>query len=470
MSKDTNTVEKRDGFQSKWGFILACIGSAVGMGNIWRFPIMVQRYGGMTFLIPYFIFVILIGSTGVIEEFALGRRAKAGPVGAFGMCTKERTGSEGAGKAIGAIPIIGALMLAIGYTVVLGWIFKYTFLSISGGLFGLGTDMGAIGGAFGATAPEAETLPEALGMMTSAGFFGIGNGVWQIVALVVSLAIMVMGIAGGIEKANKVMMPVLFFLFVGLGIYIATLPGASEGYKYIFTIQPGGLLKPELWVFAFGQAFFSLSVAGNGSVIYGSYLPEGEDIPSSARNVAVFDTIAALLAAFVIIPAMASVLGSGINDVKSGPGLMFVYLVNVFNAMPGGRIIGMVFFICVLFAGVSSIVNLYEAPIAFLQEQFKFHRAAAVGTIGVIGLIVSIAIQPWTSQWMDVVSIYICPLGAALAGIMFFWVLSKKSAMEEVNNGAKKPIGSWFYPLGKYVYIICAVLALILGIKYNGIG
>ena len=130
----------------------------------------------------------------------------------------------------------------------------------------------------------------------------------------------------------------------------------------------------------------------------------------------------------------------------------------------------MVFFICVLFAGVSSIVNLYEAPIAFLQEQFKFKRAAAVGTIGVIGLIVSISIQPWTSQWMDVVSIYICPLGAALAGVMFFWVLSKKSALEEVNNGAKKPIGSWFYPLGKYIYIPLSLAALVLGIIYGGIG
>lgn len=279
MSKDTNTVEKRDGFQSKWGFILACIGSAVGMGNIWRFPIMVQQYGGMTFLLPYFLFVILIGSSGVIEEFALGRRAKAGPVGAFGMCTKERTGSDKAGKAFGAIPIIGALMLAIGYTVVLGWIFKYTFLSISGGLYSLGTDMGAIGGTFGVTAPEAETLGEALKAMASAGFFGIGNGVWQIVALVVSLAIMVMGIAGGIEKANKIMMPVLFGLFLVLAVYIATLPGAQEGYKYILKINPAGLADPKVWVFAFGQAFFSLSVAGNGSVIYGSYLPEGEDIP-----------------------------------------------------------------------------------------------------------------------------------------------------------------------------------------------
>ena len=297
-----------------------------------------------------------------------------------------------------------------------------------------------------------------------------GNGVWQIVALVVSLAIMVMGVAGGIEKANKIMMPVLFGLFLVLAIYIGTLPGASAGYKYILTLNPAGLAKPDLWVFAFGQAFFSLSVAGNGSVIYGSYLSKSEDIPSSARNVAVFDTIAALLAAIVIIPAMAVVLGEGINDVKGGPGLMFVYLVNVFNAMPAGRIIGAIFYICVLFAGVSSIVNLYEAPIAFLQEQFKFKRAAAVGTIGVIGLVVSIAIQPWTSQWMDVVSIYICPLGAALAGVMFFWVLGKEKAIAAVNEGAKKPIGGWFFPLGKWVYVICAVLALILGVMYGGIG
>ena len=466
----SNPETKRDGFQSKWGFILACIGSAVGMGNIWRFPIMVHKFGGMTFLLPYFLFVILIGSTGVIEEFALGRRAAAGPVGAFGMCTEERSGNRRLGEGIGAIPIIGSMMLAIGYTVVMGWIFKYCFMGITGGLYALGTDMGSIGGAFGATAPEADTLGEALGMMAGSGFFGIGNGVWQIVGLVVSLAIMAMGVAGGIEKANKVMMPALFFLFVGLGIYIFTLPGSSEGYKYIFKLDPAGLLNPQVWVFAFGQAFFSLSVAGNGSVIYGSYLPKNEDIPSSARNVALFDTIAALLAAFVIIPAMAVMLGEGINDVNGGPGLMFVYLVNVFNGMPGGRIVGMIFFICVLFAGVSSIVNLYEAPVAFLQEKLHLNRVPSVVVIGVIGCIVSIAIQPWTSQWMDVVSIYICPLGALLAGAMFFWVLGKDKALDAVNEGAKKPIGGWFYPLGKYLYCICAIVALIAGAYYGGIG
>ena len=461
------TLEQRDGFKSKWGFNLACIGSAVGMGNIWRFPIMVSKFGGMTFLIPYFIFVVLIGSTGVIEEFALGRWAAAGPVGAFGKCTEERTGKKSVGEAIGAIPILGSMMLAIGYTVVMGWIFKYCWMGISGSLYALGTEMPSIGGAFGATAPEAATLGEAIGMMTSNGIFGIGNGVWQIVGLVVSLIIMAMGVAGGIEKANKVMMPALFFLFVALGVYIAFLPGSSDGYKYIFTLNPAGLLNPQVWIFAFGQAFFSLSIAGNGSVIYGSYLSKDEDIPSSARNVALFDTIAALLAAFVILPSMAA---GGVSPEKGGPGRLFVYLVNVFNGMPGGRIVGMVYFICVLFAGVSSIVNLYEAPVAFLQEKLHLKRIPSVAVIGVIGLVISIMIQPWTSQWMDLVSIYICPLGALLAGIMFFWVLKKDTALAAVHEGGKKEVFKLFYPLGKWVFCIASLAALILGAKYGGIG
>lgn len=462
-----NERSVRDSFRSRWGFILACIGSAVGMGNIWRFPVLVSVYGGLTFLIPYVLFVVLIGSTGVIEEFALGRWAGAGPVDAFGKCVEVRGGKRKTGMAIGFLPVVGSLMLAIGYTVVQGWIFKYCFMGISGGLFALGTDMGEIVGEFSRTAPETETLGAAVRTMFQGGVFGVGNTMWQLIGLGVSLVIMALGVSGGIERANKVMMPLLFGLFLALGVYIATLKGAGDGYRYILTLNPKGLLNPEVWIYAFGQAFFSLSVAGNGSVIYGSYLSKKENVISSARNVAVFDTIAALLAAFVIIPAMA--VGSAELE-KGGPGLMFIYLVRVLNNMAGGRIVGMIFFICVLFAALSSIINLYEAPIAYMQERFGMKRLPAVLVIGLIGAAVSALIQPWTSQWMDVVSIYICPAGALLAAIMFFWVLKKQTALDAVNEGAEKSVGKWFYPMGKYVFCLCALVALVAGALLGGIG
>ena len=240
---------KRSAFSGKIGFVLSAAGASVGLGNIWRFPTLVSQWGGMTFLIPYFLFVILIASTGVIGEFALGRAGGAGPVGSFGMCTEARFGKRKPGELVGYIPVLGSLALAIGYTCVMGWIFKYTFLAFDGGLSAMGQDMDTIVGSFNATAGA------------------WGANVWVVVAVAVSFFIMSFGIAGGIEKANKVMMPALFFLFVVLGVYICTLPGASEGYKYIFTLKPEGLLNPQAWVFAFGQAFFSLSVAGNGSVI-----------------------------------------------------------------------------------------------------------------------------------------------------------------------------------------------------------
>lgn len=465
----THKLKQRDGFRNKHGFILACIGSAVGMGNIWRFPIMVSKYGGLTFLIPYAIFVILIASSGVIEEFALGRYAGAGPVGAFGQCTKERWNNAHIGHGIGALPIIGALMLAIGYTVVLSWIFLYTWMGISGDLFAMGQDMDVIGGTFSRIAPEADTLSGAISMMLDGGIFHTGNSMWLIFGLVIALIIMALGIGGGIEKANKIMMPVLFFLFVILAGYIFTLPGAQNGYDYIFTLQPKGLLNIEVWVYAFGQAFFSLSVAGNGSVIYGSYLSKTEDIPASAKNIAIFDSLAACLAMLVILPAM------GVGNVvpnTAGPGLMFVSLPNVFNGMMGGQIVGMVFFICVLFAGISSIINLYEAPVAFLQETFHLRRLPAVLIIGSIGAVIALLIQPFTSKWMDIVSIYICPMGALLAGIMFFWVLKKETALSAVQEGRSnnKKMGRWFYPLGKYIYCFLALVALIAGAIYGGIG
>lgn len=444
-----NKITNRDGFQSKWGFILACIGSAVGMGNIWRFPILVSKYSGMTFLIPYFIFVVLIGSTGVITEMALGRSAGSGPVGAFGKATKYRFNNERVGKIIGLIPVIGSLAMAIGYTCVMAWVFKYTFMAFTGSLGKLGQDVNVITEMFGNTA--------------AAG----GANIWIIIAILASFLIMTMGISNGIEKVNKVMMPVLFILFLGLAIYIFTLPGASKGYDYIFTIDPVGIRNPEVWIYAFGQAFFSLSVAGSGTVIYGSYLSKKESIPSSAKNVTIFCTLSAIMAALVIIPAMASAnapLDTG------GPGLMFIHIVHVINGMAASRIVGIVFFVSVLFAGISSIINLYETSVACLQEVFGLKRGMATAIIHGFGCIVAILIQSIVSGWMDFISIYLCPLGAVLAAVMFLWIHNKKYVYDAVNEGAEKPIGSWYYPLSKYIYVLAATIVLIAGAIMGGIG
>lgn len=465
MSKERGNL---DGFSSKFGFIIACIGSAVGMANIWRFPYLVSEYGGLTFLLPYFIFVVIIACSGVMEEFTLGRWGGAGPVGSFGKATADRWGNKRIGEGIGVLPVLGSMGLAIGYSVVMGWIFKYTKMSITGELFALGQDADAISAAFDATAPGADSLGEAVGMMFANGIFGIGAGWWIIVAVVVSAIIMSFGIAKGIEKACKVMIPLLFALFVVMAVYIATLPGADDGYRFLFTLDPKGLLNWKLWIYAFGQAFFSLSVAGNGSVIYGSYLSRKVEISSSARNVAIFDTLAALVATLVIIPAMATT-GSDVSS--RGPGLMFISLPGVFNGMGGiGRVLGIFFFAAVLFAGLTSIINLYETPVAFLQEKTKLGRVGAVIIVHVVGLAAAISIQPWCSQWMDMVSIYICPFGAMLAGIMFFYVMRKKTALDAIDLGARKPIGKWFLPFGRYVYVPLCLVALIAGALLGGIG
>ena len=441
-------LEKRDGFNSKLGFILACIGSAVGMGNIWLFPYRMATYGG-AFLLVYLIFDVLIGFSGVIGEMNFGRRAKAGPIGAFGAAAASRgEDKRKLGQIVGALPMLGALALAIGYSVVVGWIFKYTVGSFTGSVLAP-ADPAGFGAAFG-------------GMATT-----FGNNMWLIIALVVTFAIMTLGIAGGIEKANKIMIPLFYLMFVGLAIYVGFQPGASEGYKWMFTIDPKQFANPMLYVYALGQSFFSLSLAGNGTVIYGSYLSDDTDTVSSAVLIAIFDTLAAMLAALVIIPAMAT---TGAVLSESGPGLMFISLPYLFKAMPGGQIVMIVFFVAVLFAGLTSLVNLYEAPIATLQDNLKFSRPKAVVTIAVIGAVVSLCIQGIVSDWMDFVSIYICPLGAGLAGIFFAWVWGRKAVEDEVSKGHGKPIGGWYYPLYKWLFCGLTLLVFLAGIRFGGIG
>ena len=438
----------RDSWKSNWGFVLACIGSAVGMGNIWMFPTRVSKYGGGTFLLPYFLFVVIIGLSGVIGEMSFGRATRSGPIGAFGQAVESRGLNRRLGEAIGYIPVIGSLALAIGYSVIVGWILKYAAGSITGSVL---------------SPQNVEGFGQAFGEMAAP----FGNNFWQTVGIVITFIIMVFGISGGIEKINKVIMPLFFFLFLGLAVYMAFQPGAADGYRYIFRIDPKGLADPMTWVFALGQAFFSLSLAGNGTLIYGSYLKDSEDVTSAAKKVAFFDTLAALLAALVIIPAMATT-GSQLNE--GGPGLIFIYLPNLFQSMPQSRLLVIIFFTAVFFAGISSIINLFEAPIATLEQQFKLSRRTAVTLAAAAALVIGLCIQGVVSGWMDFVSIYICPLGAGLAGIMFFWVLGNDYAKREAEKGRKKPLGPWFRFMTAYLFCGLTAAVFVLGIIFGGIG
>lgn len=440
-------MKTRDSFASRLGFTLACIGSAVGMGNLWMFPTRISLYGGGSFLIPYLIFVVLIASTGVIGEMAFGRATRAGSINAFGQAA-ETKGKRKLGEVLGLIPTIGSLAMAIGYTVVMGWILKYTVGTFTGSTLSA-TSVDGYTNAFNAAASA------------------FGNNFWLLVALAICLAITMLGIGKGIEKANKIMMPLFYVLFVGLAIYIAFQPGAIEGYRYIFRIDPVALADPMTWVYALGQAFFSLSIAGNGTIIYGSYLSDKENIPASAARVALFDTMAACLAALVIIPAMATT-GTQLN--QGGPGLLFIFLPNLFHTMPGGTLFAILFFVAVFFAGMTSLLNLYETPIATLQEKCNLDRIPACAVVGIFSAIVAICIQGIVSGWMDVLSIYICPLGAGLAAIMFFWLMGKEFVEKEVNKGRTKTIYPWFYPLCKYIFTPICFLVLLLGILNGGIG
>ena len=346
------------------------------------------------------------------------------------------------------MPVLGSLALAIGYSVVVGWILKYLAGSVSGSLF----------------EPEGVEEYAANFNETAASFGNIG---WHIVALAITFGIMVYGIASGIEKANKIMRPLFFVMFIGMAAYIATLPGASEGYKYLTNPDWSLLANAKTWIYALGQAFFSLSLAGSGTLVYGSYLKKDVDIPYSARTVSLWDTMAALVAALTIIPAMAT---AGQELSGGGPGLMFIYLPNVFAQMTGGRIVMIVFFIAVAFAGLTSLVNLFETPVEALQTKFGLSRKKAVSAVAVVGTAVALCIEGIVSGWMDVCSIYLCPIGALIAGIMFFWVCGKDFVRRQIDMGAAKKLGGWYEYASKYVFCGLTVIVLVMGSIMGGIG
>jgi len=276
------------------------------------------------------------------------------------------------------------------------------------------------------------------------------------VVVVGTLLTLLLG-ARSIEKTNKVMMPLFFIIFLILAVRVSFLPGAVEGYKYMFTPRWKDLLNPMVWVWAMGQAFFSLSVTGSGMIVYGAYLSPEEDVVSLARQTAFFDTIAAMVAALVIIPAC---FAYGL-DVASGPDLLFVTLPHILQDIPLGRLFAVILYTAMVFAGVSSLQNMFEAVGESLLHRFpRLDRKVMLAILCVICLGIGVNMEPifkW-GPWMDIVSIYIIPIGATLGAVSWFWIMKRDALMDEIGKGAKKPAGQVWYSVGRYLYVPCAII------------
>lgn len=444
MPNNKHHVHQNGGFQNSLGFVLACVGSAVGMGNIWLFPYRLGQYGGAAFLIPYIIFVALFGFVGLSAEFAIGRLAGTGTLGSYEYCWKNINKGK-TGYILGWIPLFGSLGIATGYAVILGWVLRSLFGCFTGQIF---------------TADKGAFFAE-----ISSAF---GNIPYHLAIIAITAIILMIGATKGIEKINKILMPSFFILFVIIALRVFFLPGSVEGYKFLFIPKWEYLLKVDTWVLAMGQAFFSLSITGSGMIVYGSYLKKSEDIPKASINTAIFDTLAATLAGLAIMP---SVFAFGIDPV-SGPPLMFITLPNVFEQMPFGTLFAVLFFVSVAFAGITSLINMFEAVCESWQTRFKISHNTAIIICCSIAFAIGIFIEDGNivGKWMDFITIIVVPFGALLGAFSIYYILGWDKIKDELALGRQKPIPSFFGFLAKYIYVPITAVVFILGIIYGGIG
>ena len=445
MSEPTSHSGHRNGgFGSSFGFIIACVGSAGGLGNIWLFPYRLGQYGGAAFLIPYLFFVLLFGWVGLSAEFGIGRLAGTGTIGAYEYCFAAR-GKKKLGGALSWLPLMGSLGIAIGYAVILGWVLNSLAGFVSGQLM------------------SADPAP-----FFQAAASSFGNPIWHTAVVAVVCLVLIFGVSAGIERVSKVLMPLFFLLFLVLAAWVFTLPGAGEGYRFLFVPHWEQLLRAETWIMAMGQAFFSLSITGSGMIVYGAYLKKDADIPGASLRTAFFDTLAAMLSAVAIIPA---VFAYGL-DVARGPSLMFLTLPAVFQQMPMGQLFAVFFFLSVFFAGITSLINMFEAVVESWQSHFNLNRKLAVLLCSAITLGVGLFLEaePNVGQWMDFITIGVVPIGAVMGAVSVYYVLGWPKLRQELQLGRKKPISAAFGAVGRYVYVPLTILVLILGFALGGIG
>ena len=441
-----NLLHARGKFSGRIGYVLAVAGSAVGLGNIWRFPYLAAKYGGGMFLLVYLILMVTFGYVMIVSETALGRMTKKSPVGAFHKFGKSLPFHLG-----GWINAVIPMMIVPYYSVIGGWVLKYLFEYIRGNGSKLAED-----GYF-------------------SGFISNGGAteICFVIFCMFTLVIIYAGVQNGIERVSKIMMPILIVLSVIIAIYSVTRPGAIEGVKYFLVPN----VKNFSWmtvVAAMGQMFYSLSIAMGILVTFGSYMRKDTSIEDSTRNVEIFDTAIAMMAGLMIIPAVFAFSGGDPDTLQAGPSLMFITIPKVFANMGFGTAVGILFFVLVLFAAVTSSIALTESAVSTFEDELGWGRKKATVLTGVIMIILGTLsclgygpldfVKIIGMQFLDffdfLTNSVMMPIAALMTSLLVSRVIGVDKIEEEIRHGEsafrRKKI---FVVMIKY---LCPIFALII--------
>ena len=439
---------KREGFSSSIGVIAAILGSAVGLGNIWKFPYVTGANGGAAFILVYLLCLALVGLPVMLAEHLIGRHTKANAVGAFKKLQPRKPWFL-----VGGAGVLSAFLIMAFYTTVAGWVYSYIFKAAGGALL--------------------STKPEDTSLVFKTLVSGVSEPLfWQIFVLLVTGSIIMAGVTKGIERVTKVLMPLLFILLVVIDIRSLTLSGAGAGLSFLF--KPDfSKITVSVILAALGLAFFKLSVGMGAMITYGSYVDKNENLPKMAIKVALADTLVSLMAGIAIFPA---VFAFGFKP-DAGPKLLFIIIPTVFSSMPFGRVFMVLFFVLTAIAATGAMLSLLEVPIAYLTEQYQWtRRNATLLTILGIALLGSTAtlsnsllanVTLFGKTFFDffdfATSNVLLPLGGIFISLFVGWQWGYANVKQEMSNGGElKNDGLVRVYMFLVRYVVPTAIALVL--------
>lgn len=444
----------RSNFTSRIGFILSAAGSAVGLGNIWRFPYLAAQYGGGTFLLCYIILAVTFGFALMTAEIALGRKTGLSAIGAFSALNKRY-------RFVGVLVTLVPVIIFPYYSVIGGWVIKYFFTFLTGGVSAAAEDTYFTGFISGVSEPI----------------------VWFVIFTAIATAVVICGVEKGIEKVSKVMMPLLVVLTVGISLYVLTIDGAMEGVKY-YVLPHMSDFSLKTLLSSMGQLFYSMSLAMGIMITYGSYMSKSTNLGSSVRQIEIFDTGIAFFAGLMIVPAVFAFSGGDPSALKAGPGLMFITLPKVFASIRFGGFLGTVFFVLVFFAAITSAISLMETIVSILMDFFHWSRRKTSILVFLYSLLMGIPsslgfgiwdfIQPLgmsiLDAWDFVSNSILMPIVALLTCFFVGFVIKPQTIIEEAcAEGASFKGRHLFTIVIKWVAPIILVAILISSIL-NALG